>query len=262
MRDKTMHAKRRPVHICRSAMGIERRRSAGLFWWLLALALLALFGILAARTDGARQLIENRLQRHTGLMATVNSSGIGWPYDLVLTGVTLSEKTTPTGSADGERQVLRLEELRLGLRLRRGASITVRGAQVTLYSDDDDRPQPSQWAKLADIEDAGALAAWLVRLFGNAARVELEQVSIEWRDAENRMVTAAQNIRLLSLPLQVPDRSWRYFDLSADRIHRADGRVLTGLQQEWLVSGESSLIQLGYCVAGEHPGLDVKERIR
>ncbi len=253
MRDNTTQKKRRPVRVYRSAFRMERRSSSSLFWWLLALALLAGFGVLAARTDGVRQLIVDRLQRRTGLTATVSSSRIGWPYDLVLENVTLSGKPKSSGSADAERLVLRLEELRLGRRLRRGMTVMVRGADVTLYTDDDGRTFPSPWAVLTDIEDTRALAAWVTRLFGDASRVEFKQVGIEWHDAEKRILTATRNLGLLSVPLRVPNRAWRYFSMSADYVQRAEGHVLAGLQQEWLVASDSSLIQLGYCVAGEYP---------
>lgn len=251
--DIRTRTKRRSIRVCRSAMSMERRRSTGLFWGLVALILVAGFGVFGARTDSARRLFENRLQRRTGLTAAVSSSRIGWPYDVVLENVTLSEPIVLPDGADGERPVLRLEALRLGWRFHRGSAIVVRGADVTLYTDRAGRTHPPQWAPWTDVEDAGAVAAWVTRWFGDGTRVTIEGASIASRDAGNRTLTAVRNLRLWSAPLRVPDRSWRYFSMTADHVQRADGQTLTGLHQEWLVSAESSLIQLGYTVAGRHP---------
>ncbi len=262
MQQTTKRPKRRPVRWCRTAMRIEPRRSAGWRWGLLILVLLALFGVLAARTEGARQLIENRLQRSAGLTANILTARIGWPYDLVLTDVDFFENDGSTNQAVGTPPVLRMQELRFGWRPRRGITITVRDAEINLWLTTDGQLHPVSWAALRDVEDAAAVAAWLEDLVGQATAVDVKRGTIRRHDLAARDVdVAAENLRLVSLPLRIPDRSWRYYELTADRVRRADGTLLTGLQHEWLMSRETSLIQLGYDVAAEKMPADAAGRI-
>ncbi len=247
---------RRPMRWCRSAMTIESRRTSGTAWCLLALLILAVFGILAVRTDGARHFIESHLQRRSGLAVTVGATRIGWPYDLVLEDMTLSETDPGIVTAGTVRPLLALDELRIGWRARRGATVRARGGTITLRSGADRRPLPARWAALADIEDPDAIAAWVAAMLGDAVVFECEQMALVWMSADEQVVTTAENVRLLTMPLRVPRRSWRFFELSADQWRRADGSWVSGLWHEWLVSSDATRVRLGYRVAGEAPVTD------
>ncbi len=262
MQEATKRPKRRPVRWCRTAMRIEPRRSARWRWVLLVLVLLALFGVLAMRTEGARQLLEDRLQRRVGLTAKVHAARIGWPYDLVLAEVVFFENGGSTNEFADTPPVLRMAELRFGWRPRRGIAITVRDAEVNLRLAPDGQVHPPSWAVWNDVNDAVAVAAWLDDLVGRSAAVEVKQATIRRHDPAARQVeVCAGNLRLVSLSLRIPDRSWRYYELTADRVRRADGTLWKGLQHEWLMSEEASLIQLGYDVAAEQAPADAVDRI-
>lgn len=246
MNDAGQNVKRRPERIRRSAMRVEPRRSLGLTWFFLGMGVLVVFGILGARTEGAREMIETRLQRATGLEIEVKASRIGWPYDLVLAAVTLS---VPAEAESGGAPLARLDELRIGWRGWRGPAITVRGGQITLRGPADGLGL--RWAALADVEDAGAVSLWLETVMGDTVRIQAERIDLVSLDADGRTVSMAESLSLLSLPLRVPRREWRFFEISADRVYRVDGSWITGLRHEWLVSGEAALIKLGYRTASE-----------
>lgn len=251
MNNTAKRDRRRSIRVCRSAMTVEPRSTSWLTWWLLALLILAVFGIFAVRTEGVRQMLENRLQRRTGLDVAVGAARIGWPYELVLAAVVFEEKDLSQNAAVANRPLLTLDELRLGWRGRRGMHVTARNGRVTLRTGPDGRPQPAQWAPLADVEEAVPLTAWLEEVFGKGVRFRCEQVDIAWLDHDGGTIASAENVTLLSLPLHVPRRTWRFCELTVDRLYRVDGNWLAGLRHEWLVSGAAVMVQMAYRVAGE-----------
>ncbi len=244
---------KRTLRVSRSAMPSDGRRFPWLLGWLLGLGILALFGILAVRMQGTQQLLTERLARRLGVDVSVDSVRIGWPYDLVFSGLMFADPDAL--AATTAEPLLSLDELRLGWRGGRGLAIRVRRGQLSLNSGDDGRPGPLRWAALADMEDAGALSDWLLTTFGDDVRFCAEQMTVAWRGADGRLLMRAENVNWFSVPVRVPRRRWRYFELAADRVMRADGSDLTGLRYEWLISGELTLIELGHRVAGEQAGV-------
>lgn len=215
---------------------ISRRRGGFLRGWItlfLVLALIAMVcGWFIARTDGFRDLVAQRLSSQWGLPVEIEQSYIGWPYVLVLRGV----------SVEGNEAVrLHVRTLRLGRGLRRW-HLSARGARVVFKAaleEDNAHTFPAVLVRIAQMRDAGALELMRATQFlQDNWHISLRDVDLFWEDEEGHIVGAVRQLLFKMEAVQLPSRELIYYRLSYPGQAEAVFGGKRDLDWEWMTSGD------------------------
>lgn len=206
---------------------------------LLAVAVILLvFGFCAARTDGFRSYVEERVQKQTGFKVSIEKTRIGWPYDLVLDHVQ-SER------GDGGRVgSFAVREARLGV-TPGGWRVALAGGRLALG-----RTQAGEWEPnvlrglepTSPVQDLTALMAD----FSRRVWLVVKDGTIEWRDESGKKVAAAEGVDYTQTPLDAPGRRLYHFRLTARNVLRTNGWQIRGVEREWLATEGQPYIEIHY----------------
>lgn len=242
---------------------------------LLAIAYVAL--VIAGQTDGFRDLVSHRLERHLGQPVKVEGASLSLRLDLSLRGV-VTEGTKRKNSPG-----LRIQRAFIGWDwsqlIRRGRpgvrALELDRCEVVFGRAEDGTWQPARLAPLSAF-----LARWLELDLGSAAppasagapapvsgaattpraaalafqkegtRVVLRGGQITWwADESDVPLAAVEGVRLQATPVAVPGRLLTHYALSVERAASATGARVSDLKLELLDAGDQQVI-LG--LTGEH----------
>ncbi len=203
---------------------------------LVILAILLVAVAFAVRTRGGCELLADYLRDRTGLNLAVGGARFALPYDLVLENLKTRDEGTTNGSF-AAREV-RLEWVP-------GASVLVkaRGVQLTLTMSDAGGWKPAPFAGLGELRDVRQTAA----LFGGLPdmALDLRDGAIAWM-AGGTNTAAVEDLTFTSIPVQVPGRQWRLFELQAGRVLRAGGGTGRAVHRTWINAEENAYLELVY----------------
>ena len=200
---------------------------------LVVLALILLVTVyFAARTEGGRAFVEDRLERRLGVALTVGGTAIGWPYALVIRDVA-SDGFGQEGRAGFHADEVRIS--RLHPRLRR--CVTVHRPVLHLALDDDGAWRPAAFARLGELwrmelgEVSRATTGWREQ-----TTLHVHEASLRWYDQEGQERASAGGVSFQVVPVRIPGRDMFYCRLSAYNVSGPDGERLHDVETEWLTS--------------------------
>lgn len=205
---------------------------------LVVLGIVLIAGFFAARTEGARELVEDRLSKLIGVPVSVARVRIGLPYVLILDGVQTDGFGLP------ERGGVKIQEMSVAPCLAPVWSVKVLRCEARITQQSDGLWSPSalagvgrlQQGTLADI--ARATSAWRQRM-----RLALKDSLIRW-DADGREALAAGidfNMRPASIPGR---RGVTHFVLSVRQWSDLAGREGQDEHREWLAWESEPYVEL------------------
>ncbi len=222
--------------------GIRLPFKNALFFLLFLAGAMLVFGMLVVRTAGFREIAAVKNEGWTQTRVGIQGSYIGWPYDIVLTGVTIPVKP------DGKKEALLIPEVRIGWRPGRGLVIRLIRPYVRLIQTEPEFYKPEELARMGDIRKAADVSDWLAPLNGRAT-LAIEQASLEILAPSGDSVRQLDGIGLTVTPVALPNRNAVHFNLRAGPLKGPGGGYLT-LEQEWLSCGSSNVAEIAFAVEG------------
>lgn len=217
------------------------------FFFFLALSCVTLlFGALVVRTAGFREIVAVKNLEWTQTRVSFRDSHVGWPYDIVLTGVAVPVK------ADEGNAALYIPEVRVGWRPWHGLEIQLVRPRVRLVQLGSGTYLPEELARIGDVRNAEDISDWLVLLKGRGT-LRIHGACLEVVTPEGQPVRRLEGVCLDVSPVTLPGRSAVHFALSMGPMEGVEGRYLK-LAQEWLVCGNSNVVEIAFAVeAGGKP---------
>lgn len=210
------------------------------FFFLFLLVVTLVFGILVVRTAGFREIVAVKNEEWTQTRVSIQGSHMGWPCDIVLTGVAFPAQ------ADSEKAALFIPEARAAWRPFRGLDIRLIRPSVRLIQAEPGVYLPEALARIGDLRNAHDVSDWLAPLKGRAA-LRIEQASLEVVSPAGERLRRLDSISLSVSPVALPHRSAVHFDLSAGPMQGPEGGYLQ-VRQEWLSCGESNRAEIAFSV--------------
>jgi hypothetical protein len=210
----------RPAHPVRSFI---------VFLLFMAGALLV-FGVLAARTAGFREIVSVKNQQWTQTRVRIGGSRISWPYDLVLTDVILPD-------ANGkDTQSLAIPLVRVQWRPGRGVDVMMEGPKVRLVEHEDGGIEPEELALLGRIRNEADVTEWLAPVRARAA-LHVTGGILEVVAPAGAAIRRLDTIRLEATPAVIPGRTAEHF--------RLEGLGTSGeLVRDWLWVDGTGVVEL------------------
>ena len=213
------------------------RRLCGVL--LFALAVLAAAGWAGVRTRGARELLEKRLSRHTGLDVTITAARIGWPYDLLLDGVRAS-----LPGAEASMPGLVATRVRLGWRPA-GRLVALEGLEASIRNDEEGRWEPAFLAGLSELLDAPiAEISRITASFRHRHILRVANGTATWLDAHDRELAVVEGLDFHMAPVRTPRYPMTFYELSVARARGVAAAELRDMRWTWLAFEQSDYIEL------------------
>jgi hypothetical protein len=235
--------------------------------------------LVAARTDGFRDVVASRLERHLGMPVKIDGVSANARFDLTLRGV-VTEGTRHKNSPGIRAHRVKLawnwallfRQGRPGLR-----HLDLERCVITFARDDQQNWQPADLAPLSEF-----LAKWLQLDLGKpvaavpdtaaaperepaaategprpaeaagraAARalqdgrmsVALRRSEVTWWGEGEVPLAAVEGVSLTATPVQLPNRSLTHYHLKLERASAAQGLSVSDLTLELLDTGDQQLV--------------------
>jgi len=169
---------------------------------------------------------------------TVGSTRIGWPYDLVLENVETADFAQGTHG-------FKASEIRLGPGWRSGLKLKVAKGQLRLA-----RGVGDQWSP-AVFEGVGGLpekrideVSRLVVTFRRWLAVSLKDCTIQWTDADNRVLTLVTGLEFDCSPVSLPGRRAFFHRLAVDEFQVVGGATCVKVERVWLALEGQDYIEI------------------
>ena len=211
--------------------GAGRWKRFGVTALILAVVLLVA-GLFVARTEGVRQLVEDRLVKWLGVDVTIARTRIGFPYDLVLENI-------ESAGFDGHRAGLRVREVRIGPG--RPWRVVVDGAELVLVLDGQGTWNPPVWSPFGNLPIRNVIElSRLTRDWRGRATMRSLNGHVKWLNATGRPMAAARGVDFSLARVSLPGRRMFHYRLSVrDMFCPCGDSVHDVVQREWL-SGEGA----------------------
>ncbi len=184
------------------------------------------FGVLAVRTAGFRELAAARILDWTQTRVGIRGSRMVWPYD-----VALKDLTVPVNPGR-ERPGLFVPELRVGWRPFRGLEIRMIRPYARLVRGADGNWNPEELGLLGQIRNAGDMVDWLAPVQGRAS-VRILRGTLEVATPDGVTERRLESIDLDAVPVVLPGRRAVHFRLRTGPMFGGEGRYRS-LGAEWL----------------------------
>jgi len=210
---------------------------------LAVVLLVAVF--FAARTEGARTFVADRLTKNLGTDVTVAKMRIGWPYVLVLHDVrsTAASDRSPGFSA---------REVRVGLGLRTRWKVAVHRPVVNLLLVSEGGWQPSAFVGLGELPKGRiSQVSDLTRNIRSRMRLSVTDGTVRWlKDVGKGVDAMVAGVSLRIAPVKLPGHKAHYYSLNAYSVLPGeDVAHMYDLRREWLVTDAEPYIAI--CGSGE-----------
>lgn len=207
---------------------------------LFLAAATVLFVVLAARTMGFRELAAAKIEGWTQTAVGIRGSHAAWPFDVVLTGVTVPAKR------EKDKPGLSIPEIRAGWRVGRGLVVRLVKPSVRLVQTAPGAFEPDDLALIGDVRNAGDVSNWLEPLKRRAS-MRIDDGALEIVTPAGEPLRRLEHIALEAVPVSLPEKPATYFRLRAGPMTGSDGRYRE-FKQEWLADGENSAIEIAFGV--------------
>jgi hypothetical protein len=206
-----------------------------LMTFLIMLAIVMVCGLFAARSDFAHRKIEQELERITGLDILIEKTAIGWPYDIVVKGI-----SSPEHPGEGRVQV---DEMRIGIDWRLRKRLSLRGVSLELIQIGEGIWSPEFFTQIGSLERVEELTDRTLS-FRENTRLSISDAAIRWMDRHGLVVAAASGIRFRVTPVRLSNRSMYHYYLQARHAVGGGGMRIASLQQEWIATDAKPYIEI------------------
>jgi hypothetical protein len=215
---------------------------------VVVILILAVFGLFAMRTEMARTSVEEHLERQTGMDLSVERTRIGWPYQLVIEGITTEE------SEDGPLSGFSAKEIRVGLDCRLKVVMKVKRGIVNLLRIEDGTWRPTFFARLGALRQLEQVAD-LTKGFRRTVRLEIDRGSILWFDCDGSRIARAEDMDFSMTKVALKNQREMYHcSLSVFSITHEDGGRTPNVKREWFFTDEDRFIEIEHSAeTGESP---------
>ncbi len=205
-------------------------------------------GIFVVKADGGRGLVTDWLENRLGMELNVEKTRIGFPYVLVIEGVS-SEMTGPDKTA-----LFEVESIRLRGGVFPFLKASVKQMDLTMMVSDKGQWRPQSLAPLGDVPGSELeLISHITRELRSSMTLSLEESRIRWVDSSGTERASVTGLAFSFAPADIPDNRMYYYHLSADEVVYP-GRRKKGLEAEWLSSARYDFIDLNPEGSGKDPG--------
>jgi hypothetical protein len=189
------------------------------------------------KTAGGKEFIAARVGKYLVMDIELDSTRIGWPYVLVLEGLSAKEK-------DVAEVALTAESVRLSYDFRMRKHISVSRGELIILQNCDGDWLPHVFEKLGDVpaKNITQLADTL-DLFDKKIVLDITDSIIRWVDKAGNENDAVSGLYFKMLPVKIEKYDMDYFSLSA-RSGMIDGKKFHNIEREWLASKENSYLGL------------------
>jgi len=191
----------------------------------------------AVRTAGGAAFISDRLSRCVGTGMTIERARIGWPYALVIDGLSTKEygELTPGFKA---------QSLRISFHPGGWLCLDVHRGELHLVQDKRGEWMPTYFARLGDLPAKNIRhIARLTSPFRDRVKLKVADSIIRWTDHQGKETASVAGLYFVVLPVSVPDRRMSYCRMSVYSM--AVGAVkTTDIEREWLMSEMDSCLML------------------
>lgn len=238
---------------------------------------LILYGaaLVASRTDGFRDVVASRLERHLGVPVKIDAVSANARFDLTLRGV-VTEGTRHKNSPGIRAHRVKLawswaqfvRQGRPGLR-----HLDLERCVITFARDDQQNWQPADLAPLSEFlakwlqldlgtpADAASVSAVKAEASGAAGRpaadagraaaralqdgrmsVALRRSEVTWWGDGEVPLAAVEGVSLTATPVELPNRTLTHYHLKLERASAAQGLSVSDLTLELLDTGDQQLV--------------------
>ncbi len=223
-----------------SSPGVSRWRfvTRTLVVLMIVLVLLMVAGWIAARTDGARTLVEQWMENRLGMQLLVGGTRIGFPYVLIAENIV-------SGNGEEGEGYLQVSEARISLGCNPRVKVMLNECDLVLARGAEGAWEPSAFAVLASLESVEDIVAE-TKGFRDDVCLRVENSSIRLIDGAGRDITRATGVRFSMARAEAGDRLLYHYYLWIDHASGANIAPVYNLEREWLAIDELDYIQLKY----------------
>ena len=204
---------------------------------IIVVIVLMIAGFFMVKTDGGKKVISDRLARYLRMDVELDATRIGWPYVLVMDGVSAKEEESATPSVTAE-------SVRLSLDFRFRVHVVIDGAELTLLQSDEGMWAPEVFARLGNVpgENITQLADTL-DLFDTRVVVDVGGSDIRWVDADGDESSVVSGLDFNTSPIKIRKHDMRHFYLAV-KSGVANEKTFSGIEKEWIASSTKSYLPL------------------
>lgn len=197
------------------------------FLIVVAVLLTAIFFIV--KTDGGKRFIADKLGKSLGMDVELKVTRIGWPYVLVIEGLSVKEK-------ESDKILLRAESVRLAKDSKFRTHIYVNRGELILEQNSDGEWSPHVFARLGSLPAENVVQlADTVDLFDKRVVIDITDSTISWLDKNGEKKSFVSSLYFNSSPVKIQSYDMRYFYLSV-KSGMANEKKFSDIEKEWLAS--------------------------
>ncbi|MCK5528379.1 MAG: hypothetical protein KAI74_01735 [Kiritimatiellae bacterium] len=204
---------------------------------IIVVVVLMVAGFFMVKTDGGKKVISDRLARYLEMDVELDVTRIGWPYALVMEGVSAREEESST-------PVVTAESVRLSFDLKFRMHVVVDGAELTLVQNDEEEWAPDVFARLGDVpgENITQLAETL-DLFDKRVVIDVANSDIKWVDQDGSESSVVSGLDFNTSPIKIREHYMRHFYLAVES-GLVNENQFSGIEKEWIASGTKPYLPL------------------
>ncbi len=205
------------------------------FLMVVIILLVAIFFIV--KTDGSKEVITDKLGKSLGMDVELAGTRVGWPYVLVLEGVSIKEKDT-------DKTSIFAKSVRLSKDFKFRTNIFINRGELTLEQSGDGDWGPHTFSRLGNLptENITQLSKTL-DLFDKRIVIDITDSEISWVDKSGSKISSVSGLYFKTLPVKIYKHDMRYFSLSINS-GVVNGSKFSDIKKEWLASKDKSYLGL------------------
>lgn len=204
----------------------------------LVIAIILVAIVFAARTEGMKAIVTDRLSKTLGEDLSIGSIHIGWPYVLVI------EDIKSQGLEKGEAG-FKAAEVRMGILCPFSRRLDVHRGVIRLVQMADGGWQPSVFGKLGQLPESHVSEVTrLTRKLRKRTRLRITEGRVSWIDQAGVVGAMAEDVALSIVPVKLPNsgRSYYYSLHVYNLLQGNDAGRLHDVQHDWLSTEENPYI--------------------
>lgn len=202
---------------------------------IIVILLVTIFFIV--KTDGGKKFIVDRMGKSLRMDVELGETRIGWPYILVLDGVSVKEK-------EASEPALTAESIRVFYDLKLRRHVSVSHGELILKQNNDDDWTPDVFSRFGDIPSGNiAQLAKILDLFDRRDVIDLIDVTIKWIDKSGNENSSVSIADFKTVPVKISLHKMRYFDL-AIKSGMVKEKEFSDVKKEWLASEKKPYLSL------------------
>jgi hypothetical protein len=216
---------------------------------LVIAAILVATAFLVVRTDGGRSFVEKWLVKQLDMDLTIKDAKLELPFTLVIVDA-VSKAVEPGG-----KPLLRIRELSVSPSMRGGLKFEVRRGVLFLIRNGSGDWIPAFFSKFGEVPSKNvAEISRVMRKMGKGSSLFVNDSVITWMSEDGAVNAEVTGLSFDAAPVDLPDRTIRYFRVAADSATTGDGVVAKDVEREWLSSDARDYVELNRIGGGREEG--------